>query len=100
MTDAKRQRTVIIRKGVVEVIHNDDDVVRLTENLGGQFLDRRVSDVEPHPGKPGYWIADMRRVNGPVITHNARGELISSRKEALDLEIQWLNENQLGGPIE
>jgi hypothetical protein len=66
-------------------IHNDK-LMGLTKH--GRSTISRASFVEPSADNK--WTADMAPVGGPVLGP------FDTRSEALDKEVKWLNENNLG----
>lgn len=66
----------------------DDKLVPLLEAGAGTI--RRASHVEPT--SQGLWGADLSPVNGPLLGP------FRTRREALDAEVAWLEENFLGVP--
>lgn len=76
---------IIVRPdGVLHLIYRDDLLPLLKE---GQTTITRASNVEPTAG--GRWQADMAPVDGPVL------EPCETRQQALDAEVQWIEENRL-----
>lgn len=81
---------VVAPDGEVRAIYSDAiGVAALAARLGGEADVRRATDVEPAPGMPGKWTADLGRSGGPVLGP------FDTRQEALDAEIIWLRENFL-----
>lgn len=75
--------------GQITFIHSD----ALAPLMGaGQTEIRRASHVEPEPTSAGVkWFADLKPVNGPKLGP------FDLRSQALEAEVDWLNENVLGG---
>jgi hypothetical protein len=73
--------------GSVRFIHSDE-AMALVRNVGGRPSVRRASHVEPVGGSAS-WEADMSPVGGPKLGP------FPTRREALDAEVAWLNENHL-----
>ena len=72
--------------GKVSFIYDDALAGLLSE---GRSDVRRASHVEPWPG--GGWLADMAPVGGPKLGPFAL------RRDALDAEFAWIQENVLCG---
>lgn len=82
----------VSRKGDLRFIHND----RLRGLMdAGDATIKRASHVEPGDPTRGQdplkWYASM--VNGPVLGP------FNSHQQAIDEEIKWLNEHNLGAPV-
>lgn len=68
------------------IFQHDDDVASALHPLGSPTT-RRASHVEPHPTRPGQWIANMTPINNDVPL--ALGPF-NRRDEALAAEKTWL----------
>ena len=79
----KQLKLVVKNGGEINVIY-DDALIGLMD--GAEIEIKRASHVEPDWfGHECKWIADMRPVNGPILTG------FTTRKEALDAEVQYIN---------
>ena len=78
---------IIGTDGTVRFIYTDDLVGLLGE---GRARTARASRVEPGPEG---WTANLAPVNGPVLGPFAL------RQEALDAEVQWLEEHNIPAPM-
>lgn len=75
---------IVESNGTIRFIYDD----RLKDLLhNGSAVIQRVSHVEPTTA--GDWTADLTPVQGPVLGP------FSFRQQALDAEINWLNNNVL-----
>lgn len=83
---ADRRELVIGPGGNVRAIYFDD-LTEIMSAVGGTPAVRRASHVEPTDD--GRWTADMGPSGGPVLGPFAR------RQQALDAEVQWINDNVL-----
>lgn len=83
----KTQTFVIDKEGNVLTIY-DDSLTEFTEQ-GGTITTKRASHVEPADvfGDGGLWTADLSPVGGPALGP------FRTRKEALDAELKWLDQN-------
>jgi hypothetical protein len=77
----------IAQDASVKFIHNDAMFLALKEE--GTATVQRASHVEPTVD--GLWEADMSPVNGPLLGP------YTTRQEALDKEILWLEEKLTNG---
>jgi len=85
------KRKVIIKNGTISFIYND--AMKPFLDLGDAKV-TRASHVEPMATGEGVkWTADMSPSNGPLL--GANGEF-DTRQEALDAEVEWLNNHHLG----
>jgi hypothetical protein len=83
-----KKRVVLIKGGRIHFIY--DDAMRPLMDQGKTEV-RRASYVEPINTPVGVkWQADMSPVGGPVLGP------FDLRQQALDREIEWLNEHSLG----
>jgi hypothetical protein len=79
--------------GLVRGIYSDEvDWLALGEALGSGPLVCRASHVEPAEG--GAWTADLAPVGGPVLGP------FPKRADALEAEVTWLREHNLGRKAE
>jgi hypothetical protein len=69
----------------ISYVH-DDRLAGMMEH--GEAKITRASHVEPTPNNK--WTADLSPVKGPILGP------YNTRKEALEAEINWLNNNGLG----
>lgn len=79
------KRLVVAGTTMVSV-YNDPNYATLKRT--GECSIRRASHVEP--GTDGDWYADLSPVNGPKLGP------FEQRQEALDAEVEWLNEHMVG----
>ena len=84
-SSGKTRKIVIDEGGTLRFIHDDALVGLLRE---GDARIERASHVEPG-GDGTQWIADLSPVSGPALGP------FDLRQQALDAEIEWLNENRL-----
>jgi len=86
----KGQR-ILIKDGKVTSLYKDGNSHQLLEKLGGRENIRRASFVEaPEEELNGIeFTVDLRPSGGPVITG------FKSYSEAVEAEVEWLNENTL-----
>jgi hypothetical protein len=75
--------------GMMRFIY-DDDVASVVQDLGSLDV-RRASHVEPCEGG---WEADLSPVSGPTLGP------FTTRKAALEAEVEWLKENRIPVPKE
>jgi len=84
MRRLSKQLKLVIRGGQIKAVY-DDALTALMEK--GEIKIRRASHVEPDfLGTECKWIADMRPVDGPILTG------FKTRREALDAEVRYLRE--------
>ena len=76
--------------GTARAIYSDE-AAPVMEAIG-TVTTRRASHVEPLPG--GGWGADLGPVGGPVLG------AYRTRREALEAEVRWLEENGIPVPKE
>jgi len=86
------RRVIKISRGTVSFIYADK--MKPFLDLGEAKI-TRASHVEPETidGKIK-WVADMSPSGGPKL------DPCDTRQEALDAEVEWLNENRLGANCE
>ncbi|MGL5725741.1 hypothetical protein [Cetobacterium sp.] len=75
--------------GEMIMIHDDDFRANYVNPKLEISKIERASNVEPMEDKPGLWYVDLAPVNGPRI------EGFKTRNEAIEYEINWINENHL-----
>ncbi len=85
---AKKRHPVKISGGKVEFLYNDR-LLPLTDL--GPTVTKRASHVEPTIDGVR-WTADMSPSGGPMLDND--GEGYETRQEALDAEVQWLEDNK------
>ena len=85
MSDKKVVR--ISKDGVATFLYDDRLKGLMAE---GKTQISRASTVEPDPENPSTWVVDLTVSGGPI----RKG--FTTRGEALEWEVKWLNANQLG----
>lgn len=78
-------KEIRIKNDEIRFIHSDELLKHMKD--AGSVEIKRASHVEPNEN--GKWTVDMSPVGGPKF-----GDF-STRKEALDAEVDWLNENKI-----
>lgn len=88
---AQKRVKILIRKGTVTTLYDDELAHALQEELGAKAEVKRVSHVEPIPGEREEILfeADLAPVNGPKLSG------FKTYKEAVAAEIAWLEEHFL-----
>jgi len=85
----KTVRLYVSKEGKVSFVYDAEFAKALGIGPGTSEV-HRASDVEPCGSE---WVADMRRVGGPVIGPYA------DRDTAIAAEIRWLHSNRLGRTV-
>ncbi len=87
----KKQVKILISKGQVFAIYDDEIAQALLRDLGAKAEIKRVSHVEPVPGilDKIAFEADLSPINGPKLTG------FKTYKDAVHAEISWINTNFL-----
>lgn len=76
-------KIIVEKDGNIRFMYSDDFCDLMDE---GKYKVCRVSHVEPCDGG---WSADLTPINGPILGPYKK------RKDALDAEIEWINENNI-----
>ena len=82
MSKPNKQLKLVINAGRITAIY-DDALTAIMD--GGDITIKRASHVEPWFGHKCEWMADMRPVNGPILSG------FKTRQEALDAERLYLD---------
>lgn len=78
--------TLTIREdGSLQYVDSDS----LNFNDIGKIKKERASHVEPNPEDNSLWDVDLSPVNGPLVKN------FTKRKDALEFEHKWIEENVL-----
>lgn len=84
------ERIISIGRGGRVTFIYDDTMQGLLQT--GKATVKRASHVEPFEDGSG-WYADMSPVGGPMLDNGGKG--FQTRELALEVEVEWLNENYL-----